>query len=121
MGYRNLQSCLTDLEQTRQLVQIDTEINPHLEMAEIQRRVYQAAGPALLFTNVTGCRFPMVSNLFGTLERTRWIFRDTLEGVRHLVDLKIDPMQFFKNPWKYRDTIGPAFRCSRGKHRMDPS
>ncbi|MCA9041646.1 MAG: UbiD family decarboxylase [Planctomycetaceae bacterium] len=108
MGYSTLNQCLTDLEQTGQLIRIETEIDPHLEMAEIQRRVYQANGPALLFTNVKGCRFPMVSNLFGTLDRTRWIFRDTLEGVRHLVDLKIDPMQFFKHPWAYRDAIRPA-------------
>ena len=31
-----------------------------------QRRVYQAQGPAVFFARVKGCRFPMVSNLFGT-------------------------------------------------------
>ncbi|QDU80647.1 4-hydroxybenzoate decarboxylase subunit C [Polystyrenella longa] len=108
MGYSNLNRCLTDLEQTRQLIRIDQEIDPYLEMAEIQRRVYQASGPALLFTNVKDCRFPMMSNLFGTLERTRWIFRNTLDAVRHLVDLKIDPMQFMRHPWQYRDVLGPA-------------
>ena len=35
-------------------------------------------GPAIYFARVKGCRFPMVSNLFGTLERTRFLFRDTL-------------------------------------------
>src|SRR5436190_14476754 len=45
----------------------------------------------------------MVSNLFGTMERTRFLFRDMLDAVRHLVELKIDPAHFFKNPWRYRD------------------
>lgn len=103
MGYRNLQACVRDLEATGQLVRIESEIDPHLEAAEIQRRVYLAGGPALLFNRVKNCRFPMVSNLFGTLARTRYLFRDTLEAVRHLVELKIDPNEFWKNPWRYRD------------------
>jgi len=103
MGYRSLQECVRDLERTGQLVRIDVEIDPYLEAAEIQRRVYLAGGPALLFTRVKGCRFPMASNLFGTLERTRFLFRDMLETVRHLVELKVDPANFWKNPWRYRD------------------
>jgi 4-hydroxy-3-polyprenylbenzoate decarboxylase len=103
MGYPSLQACIADLERTRQLVRIEDEIDAHLEAAEIQRRVYQAGGPALLFTRVKGCRFPMASNLFGTLERTRFLFRDMLDTVRHLVELKIDPANFWRNPWRYRD------------------
>ncbi len=103
MGYASLQTCVADLERSRQLVRINDEIDPYLEAAEIQRRVYQAGGPALLFTRVKGCRFPMVSNLFGTLERTRFLFRDTLQAVRHLVELKINPASFFRDPWRYRD------------------
>ncbi len=103
MGYRNLRACLADLERTRQLVRIEAEIDPNLEMAEIQRRVYAAGGPALYFANVKGCAFPMASNLFGTIERTRFLFRDALAAVRHLVELKIDPSAFWKEPWRYRD------------------
>jgi 4-hydroxy-3-polyprenylbenzoate decarboxylase len=103
MGYSSLQACIADLERTKQLVRIDDEIDARLEAAEIQRRVYQAGGPALLFTRVKGCKFPMASNLFGTLERTRFLFCDMLDTVRHLVELKIDPANFFKNPWRYRD------------------
>src|SRR4051812_25607977 len=102
MGYRNLQECVRDLQRTGQLVRIEQEIDPHLEAAEIQRRVYQAGGPAIFYARVKGCRFPMVSNLFGTLERTRYLFRDTLAAVRRLVELKIDPNNFWKNPWGYR-------------------
>jgi 4-hydroxy-3-polyprenylbenzoate decarboxylase len=103
MGHRNLRECIADLERAGQLVRIEQEIDPCLEAAAVQRRVYQAGGPALFFARVKGCRFPMVSNLFGTLQRTRFLFRDTLEAVRHLVELKIEPAAFWKNPWRYRD------------------
>ncbi len=103
MGYRNLRACLADLERAGQLVRIEQEIDPYLEAAEVQRRVYQAGGPAVFFARVKGCRFPMVSNLFGTIERTRFLFRDTLAAVRHLVELKVDPSAFWKRPWRYRD------------------
>jgi 4-hydroxy-3-polyprenylbenzoate decarboxylase len=109
MGYRNLHACLADLERSGQLLRIETEIDPNLEMAEIHRRVYQAQGPALYFARVKGCEFPMVSNLFGTLERTRFLFRDTLAAVRRLVELKIDPSAFWKNPWRYRDVPRTLF------------
>jgi 4-hydroxy-3-polyprenylbenzoate decarboxylase len=106
MGYRNLRDCIADLERTGQLIRIEQEIDPDLEMAEIHRRVYEVGGPALLFPRVKGCSFPMVSNLFGTPQRIRYLFRDTLRAVRHLVELKIDPSTFWKNPWRYRDVPG---------------
>src|SRR5215208_418212 len=101
MGYRTLQECITDLERNKQLVRVETEVDPHLEVAEIQRRVYAAGGPALLFTRVKGCRFPMVSNLFGTIDRARFMFRDSLERVRKLIELKIDPIAAFRHPLQY--------------------
>jgi 4-hydroxy-3-polyprenylbenzoate decarboxylase len=103
VGYHSLKECTDDLARTRQLVRLDVEIDTYLEAAAIQRRVFAAGGPAIYFARVKGCRFPMVSNLFGTLERTRFLFRDTLTAVRHLVELKIDPSQFFRRPWRYRD------------------
>ena len=101
MGYRNLRECVTDLERAGHLVRIETEIDAHLEAAEIQRRVYEAGGPALYFANVKDCRFPMVSNLFGTTERVHFMFRDTMEAVRRLVELKVDPPGCAKRPWRY--------------------
>jgi 4-hydroxy-3-polyprenylbenzoate decarboxylase len=101
MGYRNLRACVNDLERTGQLRRIEHVIDPYLEAAEIQRRVYAAGGPAIFFEKVKGCRFPMVCNLFGTLERTRFLFRDTLNSVRKLVELKVDPGNLRKRPWRY--------------------
>ena len=109
MGYRNLTECVRDLERTGQLVRISAEIDPYLEMAEIQRRIYQAGGPALLFERVKGTRFPMLGNLYGTMERTRFLFRDTLDLVRRLVEIKIDPGVIAKSPFRYLRALPVAW------------
>ncbi|MBN2232351.1 MAG: UbiD family decarboxylase [Deltaproteobacteria bacterium] len=98
MGYRNLQECIVDLERAGRLRRIGVPLDPHLEVGAIQRRVYRAGGPALLFTRPNGCAFPLLGNLFGTLERTRFIFRDALPVIECLVRAKIDPREFLKRP-----------------------
>jgi 4-hydroxy-3-polyprenylbenzoate decarboxylase len=101
MGYRNLSKCIADLEKNGHLLRIEQEIDADLEAAEIQRRVYLSGGPALFFTNVKGRSFPMASNIFGTLERARFIFRDTFENVQRAIQLKVEPEAALKNPLKY--------------------
>ncbi len=98
MIHRNLKSCLDDLERAKQLVRIDTLVDPYLEVGAIQRRVFQAGGPALLFTNVKGTRFPMAANIFGTLQRTKFIFRSTLRRVEAMLAAKADPAGIMKKP-----------------------
>ncbi|MEX2140248.1 MAG: UbiD family decarboxylase [Pirellulales bacterium] len=98
MGYRTLRQCVNDLDRSGQLVRIEQEIDPYLEAAEVHRRVFAAGGPATYFAHVKGTRFPMVSNLFGTMERVRYIFRDALAAVRTLVQMKIDPASVLKRP-----------------------
>lgn len=90
------------------MVTIEQPVDPCLEAAQIQRRVCAAGGPAVYFANVRGCQFPMVGNLFGTIERLRFIFRDTLQAVQQLVELKIDPTQAMRHPWKYRKALPAA-------------
>src|SRR4051812_14303675 len=101
MGYRTLRACVSDLEKNGQLRRIDAEVDARLEIAEVQRRVCAAGGPALLFTRVKDCGFPIASNLFGTIERARFMFRDTLERVQRLVELKVDPTAGFRRPLRY--------------------
>jgi 4-hydroxy-3-polyprenylbenzoate decarboxylase len=101
MGYRSLQECVADLERHSQLVRIAEPIEANLEAAAIQRRVVAAGGPALLFTNVRDCCFPMVSNLFGTMERVRLMFRDGLPAIKQLIELRGDPTQILRRPWHY--------------------
>ena len=111
---RSLREIVADLEAAGRLVRIEDEIDPCLEAAEIQRRVYASGGPAVLFANVKGCRFPMVSNLFGTLERARYIFRHTYDAVRRAIELKIEPQQALKNPLRYLSAPLTAWPNSSG-------
>jgi len=101
MSYKSLQACVSDLEKNGHLIRIKEEVNPYLEAAAIHLRVYEAGGPALLFENIKGSKFPAVSNLFGTLERSKFMFRDTLANIKTLVDLKNNPLEAIKNPFKY--------------------
>jgi 4-hydroxy-3-polyprenylbenzoate decarboxylase len=101
MGYPNLQACIADLEKHGHLIRIKEEVDPHLQMAAIHLRVFENGGPAILFEKVKGSKFPAISNLFGTLERSKFIFRDTLDKVKTLVDIKSDPLKAIKQPFKY--------------------
>lgn len=101
MAYRCMNDCLLDLEKHGHLVRITEETDPNLEMAAIHRRVYEAGGPALWFTNVKGSSFTCVSNLFGTLERSKFMFRHTLAKVQKVVTLKANPEAALKKPWQY--------------------
>lgn len=100
MGYKNLAECVADLEKHGHLIRIKEEVDPYLEMAAIHLRVYEEQGPALFFEKVKGSPFPAVSNLFGTLERSKFMFRDSLDKVEQLVRLRSDPMKVLKNPLK---------------------
>lgn len=104
MKYHNLEECIMDLEKHGHLVRIHEEVDPHLEMAAIHMKVYAAGGPALLFENVKGSRFRAVSNLFGTIERSKFIFRDTFASTQDVIALRNDPMKALKNPFKYVGT-----------------
>lgn len=100
MAYASLEACLIDLEKNGHLIRIKEEVDPHLEMAAIHLRVYDAQGPALLFENVKGSKYRAASNIFGTLDRSKFIFRDTLAQVQQMVQLKNDPMKALKSPLK---------------------
>jgi len=101
MGYPSLQACIADLEKNGHLLRIKDEVDPYLQMAAIHLRVFEHQGPAILFENVKGSRFPALSNLFGTLDRSKFIFRDTLEQIKTLIELKNDPLKAIRSPFKY--------------------
>ncbi|WP_285057575.1 UbiD family decarboxylase [Pedobacter ginsengisoli] len=100
MGYKSLAECVADLEKHGHLIRIKEEVDPYLEMAAIHLRVYEQQGPALFFEKVKDSPFPAVSNLFGTLERSKFMFRDSLPKVEQLVTLRSDPVRALKNPFK---------------------
>lgn len=72
MKYRDLREFIQLLELRGQLKRIRQEIDPYLEMTEIADRTLRAQGPALLFENPKGSRYPVLANLFGTPERVAW-------------------------------------------------
>ena len=109
MRYKSLKQCVDDLERNGHLIRIEQEVDPHLEMAEIHRRVFQANGPAIYYANVKDSPFPAVSNLFGTLDRSRFLFRSTLRWVQRLVEVKADPVAFLRVPWRAMGIARIAF------------
>jgi len=101
MSYSSMMDAAKDMERHGHLVRIKEEVDPNLEMAEIHRRVFEAGGPALLFERVKGSPFPALSNIYGTFERTDFLFRHTIKKVQKVIELKADPANFFKQPTRY--------------------
>jgi 4-hydroxy-3-polyprenylbenzoate decarboxylase len=104
MGYKSLQECIADLEKHGHLVRIKEEVDPHLEIACIHLKMFAKNGPAVLFEKVKGSKYPAVSNLFGTLERSKFMFRDRFEKMQELVQLRNNPFAALKQPLKYAST-----------------
>jgi len=98
MAYSSLEACLLDLERAGQLLRIKEEVDPYLEMAAIHLRIFEQKGPAILFEKVKGSKYRAASNIFGTLERSEFIFRDTLPAVKQLIDIKINPLAALQHP-----------------------
>ncbi len=89
--YKNLSTYIALLEREGELVRISAPVSPELEIAEITDRISKAGGPALLFENVEGSDFPVVTNLFGSERRIAMALgagsldeiSQRLEGVLH--------------------------------------
>lgn len=92
MGYATLYDAVKDLEKHGRLVRVTEEIDSDLEMAAVHRRINAQQGPALFFENVKGRNFPAVSNLFGTVERSHFLFRDAFSSVREVLQLREKPL-----------------------------
>ncbi|MBW2521599.1 MAG: UbiD family decarboxylase [Deltaproteobacteria bacterium] len=90
----DLSTFLEILKKESELLAVDARVDPYLEIAEIHRRVIARGGPALLFTNVAGSTFPVVTNLFGTARRMELAF-----GSR--------PQQFVRDLVRAAETLMP--------------
>jgi len=104
MTYHNLQQCIDDLEKHGDLIRIKEEVDPELEMAAIHLKIHSEGGPAILFEKVKGSKYQAVSNLFGTLERSKFIFRNNFEKMQQMVQLRNSPVAALKKPFKYLST-----------------
>ena len=103
----DLRAFLAILERKGDLVTIDAEVDPILELAEIHRRVIAADGPALLFRNLKGSPFSVASNLFGTRSRVLAAFG---ERPRELIGRLAEAPRTMVPPtpgklWKQRDLL----------------
>jgi 4-hydroxy-3-polyprenylbenzoate decarboxylase len=101
VAYSSLRACVGDLERSGQLVRVAAPLDPKLVIPEIQRRLYATQGPAVLFERLEGSPFPALCNLFGTLERCRFLFRDSLAQVESAIQAKADPTAVLRAPWKF--------------------
>lgn len=101
MSYKSLEHCISDLDFKGELLRIKNKVNPNLEMASIHLDEFSKDGKALFFENIKGCKYKAASNLFGTLNRSHFIFRKNLQIVKDLIELKTRPMSIFKNPVRY--------------------
>lgn len=100
MAYSSLRECVNDLQANGDLLVITTEVDPYLELGMISRRAYQAEGPALLFTNLKGCRYPALANLYGTKKRARYVLRHGFRAVETIIGLKAEPESLLRSPLK---------------------
>jgi len=102
--YNSLREVVNDLEKNGMLLRIKQEIDPNLEAAEIHRQVYDTGGPAIYFEKIKGSPFPALSNLYGTVDRTEYLFRNTIPKIKKVIELKADPSRILKSPLKYLST-----------------
>src|SRR5262245_38289741 len=102
--HRNLRSFLDLLRREADLIEIETEVDPYLELAEIHRRVIEGGGPALLFKRVKGSPYPVLTNMFGTAKRIDLAF-----GKK--------PETFIKQLVEVAESLLPPKRSELWKHR----
>ncbi len=107
MSYQSISDCVADLGKIGQLLVFDEPISAILEVSQVQRRMHRVGGPAILFTRVIDCKFPMVANLYATEQRARYLLRHGYQAVENAIKLKADPLAFTKSP---RSFIQSAFQ-----------
>ena len=65
----DLRAWIALLEREGELVRVEAEVDPALEITEVVDRTVKAGGPALLFEHVKGSDRPLLINQFGTERR----------------------------------------------------
>lgn len=115
--HKNLRSFIDVLRRENDLVEIDAEVDPYLEIAEIHRRVIAEKGKALLFKNVKGSDFPVVTNLFGTAKRIDLGFgkkpQELVKRAVEMVEVLLPPKP--KELWQFRDLAFTALKLGTKK------
>ncbi|ARB92675.1 4-hydroxy-3-polyprenylbenzoate decarboxylase [Legionella longbeachae] len=85
MKYSDLRDFIAQLESRGLLKRITYPVSPYLEMTAVSDRVLRSAGPALLFTNTPHSKMPVLTNLFGTVERVAMgMGEENIEALREV-------------------------------------
>lgn len=111
MQYSDLRDFIRALEQRGELIRVQAEVDPVLEMTEIADRTLRAGGPALLFENPKGYDIPVLANLFGTPERVALgMGQESVTALRDVGKLlaflkEPEPPKGFKALWEQRGTF----------------
>src|SRR5687768_6824351 len=117
--HKNLRSFIQALKKENEIIEIEAEVDPYLEIAEIHRRVIEAQGAALLFKRVKNSKYPVVTNLFGTNKRIDLAFgkkpQELVKRVVEAVEVLLPPKP--KELWQYRDLAVSALKLGTKKVR----
>jgi 3-polyprenyl-4-hydroxybenzoate decarboxylase len=120
--HKNLRSFIETLREENELIEIETEVDPYLEIAEIHRRVIDEQGKALLFKNVKNSTFPVVTNLFGTAKRIDLAFgkkpQELVKKAVEMVEVLLPPQP--KELWKLRDLAFAGLKLGTKKVKSAP-
>jgi UbiD family decarboxylase len=120
--HRDLRSFISALRREDEIIEISTDVDPFLELAEIHRRVIEDEGKALLFTNVKGSKFPVATNMFGTVKRIELAFGSKplrfVERAVEMVESIIPPTP--RKLWGFRDVGLSALKLGTKSVRNAP-
>lgn len=118
----NLRTFLDLLTRENEIITVNAEVDPNLEVAEIHRRVIDRGGPALLFRKVKGSRYPVVTNLFGTARRIELAFGPKPERIvkelTEVAELLLPPKP--SELWKHRALGSEFLRLGTKKTNRTP-
>lgn len=120
--HKNLRTFIEALRAESEIVEISAAVDPYLEIAEIHRRVIEEQGKALLFKNVKGSPFPVVTNLFGTVKRIELAFGKHPQSFVHraveMLDILMPPKP--GKLWEYRDMAFTALKLGTKNVKKAP-
>ena len=120
--HKNLRSFIETLRDENELIEIEAEVDPYLEIAEIHRRVIDKQGKGLLFKNVKNSTFPVVTNLFGTAKRIDLAFgkkpQELVKKAVEMVEVLLPPKP--KELWDFRDLAFSALKLGTKKVKNAP-
>lgn len=119
---RSTRDFVDRLKANNELWIVEDEVNPNLELGQIQREVCKRKGPAILFTNVKGSKFPVATNLYGSENRINLAFGDApTEFVEKAADFAMNALPpNLKKLWKARGLAQQFLKIGTHQKKSGP-